>query len=199
MANYGFAVFCILWIVLSLILLPVVEGQTDYSLMITDPAWTFVSILGLLASMTGIFAVLGIYHLNYEQGGLTLLIGIVLLVIGFALEMSGLSWDVFIWPVICSDSTHASFVRDGNFTNTIQFMCFFVSMVFFLLLGSVITAIGLLKTKRFGKLIPSLIIAGILFYLGGNFLSYYLSYIGLGLYSCAFILTGKKIMRTAKI
>jgi hypothetical protein len=139
--------------------------------------------------------VFGIYHTQREHGGILLFVGIIVLVLGLMLEMAGLTWDTFIWPLLCANESYISFVREGVFINSMPFMFFFISLISFLLLGTVITALGLLKTKRFGKMIPVLLISGILLYVIGNFLLFYLALLGLCLYSCAFILIGNRIWK----
>ncbi|MBN1396798.1 MAG: hypothetical protein JXA06_02090, partial [Bacteroidetes bacterium] len=170
-----------------------------YSLLITDPEWTLVSLSGLFAGILGIFAILGIYHLNYEQGGVTLLIGTILFVLGLTFETVSLSWDIFIWPVICADNTLISFVSSGVFTNTFQFMSFFISLMVLLLSGTILTALGLLKTKKYGKLVPVLLIIGIIFYLAGSFLSFYAGILGLSIFSLAFILIARRLFILVKV
>jgi hypothetical protein len=192
LTNYGFAFFCLLWVALSFLLLPVIEGQKDYSLLINDPEWIYVSSIGLISSILGIFAVFGIYYTNRNHEGILLFVGIVLLVLGLALEMASLTWDTFIWPVLCADKSLISFVRDGVFLNSMQFMFFYVALIIFLFFGSVLTALALLKIKKHGMFVPSLLIIGIILYLLGNFLSVYLASVGLCLYSFAFILIAKR-------
>ncbi len=113
-SSFAFSFFCLLWVALSLLLLPVDAGQQDYSLMVTNPSWTFISSMGLAATLFGLFAVVGIYYANRARSGMLLFAGTVVLVLGLALEWAGLTWDVFIWPVICANDRYISFVREGG-------------------------------------------------------------------------------------
>ena len=128
LAAFLFAFFCILWIALTYIVLPVTQGQKDYSVMITSPGWSLISLSGLLASIFGIFAVFGIYHTNREPGGKLLFIGIVLLFLGLILEFASLTWDTFIWPVVCASDKYISFVKEGIFISSTQFSSFVISL-----------------------------------------------------------------------
>src|SRR3989304_9973777 len=118
-ACFGFALFCLLWVIFTYLLLPVAEGQKDYALMVNDPEWIYVSLTGLVSSIFGIFAVFGIVHANREHGGMFLFIGVVILVLGLLLEMASLTWDTFIWPVLCANENFISFVRVGSNINII--------------------------------------------------------------------------------
>lgn len=194
-ATFGFAAFCILWVVLSLVLLPVAEGQNDYSILVTDSQWTLVSLSGLLSAVFGIFAIFGIYFTNRDRGGLLLFIGTVILVMGILFEFTSLTWEVFIWPVLCSDSNYLSFVQSGIFVKSPQFMVFILLMLMFLLGGNFIVAISFLKNKIYGKLIPWLMISGVLLYGIGNLSVIYIASIGLCIYCLAFILIGIHLMK----
>ena len=57
-AAFGFALFVLLWTVLSYTLLPVAEGQSDYSLMVMDPQWTIIATAGLVLYSLA-FAIIG--------------------------------------------------------------------------------------------------------------------------------------------
>jgi hypothetical protein len=193
--SMGFAFCCLLWVAGSYLLLPVSAGEQDYSLMIKDPEWIYVAMIGLLSAIIGIFAVFGIYLTNRDHKGILLFTGTALLVLGLVFETAGLTWDVFIWPVICSDTAYISFITKGIFIQSPQFMIFFIALLAFLASGSVLFALGLGKTGKYGKLIPGLMITGIIFYIAGNFVSLHIASVGLCLYSIAFILIG---MRTWK-
>jgi hypothetical protein len=194
-ACFAFALCCILWVVFTYFLLPFKEGQEDYTLMINDPAWIYVTLLGLLSSVFGLFAVFGIYFANRDAGGVLLFVGVVILVLGLALEMASLTWDAFIWPVFCAHKEFSSFVSEGIFIKSIQFKIYIIALISFLFIGSILTAVGLLKTKRFGWLIPVLIIVGIILYGTGNFLVIHLATIGLCAYSISFVLIGLRLMK----
>ncbi|MFO7659061.1 MAG: hypothetical protein R6W78_18525 [Bacteroidales bacterium] len=194
-AAFIFAICCILWIVLSYLILPVAEAQGDYSLLVTTPGWTLVSFTGLLASIFGIFTVFGIFHANREKGGWLLFTGIVLLFLGLALEMASLTWEVFIWPVVCASEDHISFVKDALFIESIQFKSFIVSLLGLLFLGNLVTAIALFRIKKYGIIAPVLIMAGILLFVAGNFISMHVSSAGLCIYAVAFVMIGLRLRR----
>jgi len=195
MAAFLFVFFCLLWVALSYIVLPFASGQKDYSMLILDSEWTLVALSGLLSSLFGIFAVFGIFHANREKGGMLLFIGIVLLVTGIAFEWAGLTWDIFIWPVVCTYEQYISFVREGLIFGSPQFTAFFIAMLVFLFSGNILTAIGLLKAGKWGKLIPILLITGILLYGIGNLVLIYLATLGLCIYCLAFILIGIQLWK----
>ncbi|MBN2611130.1 MAG: hypothetical protein JXB00_06200 [Bacteroidales bacterium] len=194
-AAFLFALFCILWIVLSYFILPVAEAQGDYSVLVTTPGWTLVSFTGLLASIFGILVVFGIFHASREQGGWLMFTGTVLLFLGLMLEMASLTWEVFIWPVVCASEDHISFVKEAIFTETIQFKSFIVALLGLLFLGNLVTAIALLRIKKYGMVAPVLILAGIVLYIAGNFISMHVSSAGLCIYAIAFVMIGLKLRR----
>lgn len=68
----GFAFFCLLWLIFTYLLLPVLEGQKDYALLVNDPEWIYTALVGLLSSILGFFAVFGIYHTNRDAGGIVM-------------------------------------------------------------------------------------------------------------------------------
>jgi len=194
-AAFGFALFCLLWAGLSNLLLPVAEGQKDYSLMVNDPEWALISLFGLLSSLFGIFAVFGIYHVIHESGGFLLLAGTVILILGLCFEMASLTWDTFIWPVLCAADQYVPFVLSSAFIISPQFKSFVAVMIVSLFAGTICTAIALLKSKRFGKLIPWLLIAAIILYATGNFTILHIAAAGLCIYAIAFIMIGLRLYR----
>ncbi|MBN1413963.1 MAG: hypothetical protein JW973_02585 [Bacteroidales bacterium] len=194
-ASFGFAFFCLLWILLSWLLLPIAEGRNDYSLMIMDPEWFLVSLMGLLSSVFGIFAVFGIYHTIYESGGPLLLIGIVLLVLGIFCEFATLTWDTFIWPVVCANDQYISFVRSWIFIVSPQFKAYIAIMLVSLFTGSILTAVALVRSRRFGKPVPWMLMLGILLYGAGHFSLMFLTMVGLCIYSLAFTIIGIRLLK----
>ncbi len=194
-ACFGFALFCVLWIAGTYLLVPSLKANNDYSMVARDPEWIYVSLAGLLSSIFCIFAVFGIFYVSRDAGN-RMFIGTVLLVLGLLLEMASLTWDAFIWPVVCADDRYIGFVREGNFIRSPQFLAFIISLLACLFFGSILTALGLLKAKRYGVFVPVLIIAGILLYGIGNLLLIHIASFGLLLYSLAFVLIGLKIRKT---
>ncbi len=192
---FGFAVFCLLWISLSYFLLPIKEGQNDYSLLVNDNEWIYVSIIGLISSILGISAVIGVFYANRDVGGVLLFIGVITLLWGLALEFASLTWDIFIWPVLCANDKFLSFVREGIFIKSFQFKIFTIVLLFSLGIGNIFTAIGLLKIKRFGRITPLLLIAGILLYGVGSLLIMHVATVGLCIYSLSFVLIGLRLLK----
>ena len=189
-SSIGFAVFCLLWVFLTYVFLPVME--TDYSVLIRDPQWTLVTSAGLIASILGIFALFGLYHHTRKSPVLTS--GIILLILGLMLELSGKTWDLFVWPVLCSYEQHLPFIKQGLFLESLPFMVFFILLLLFLFVGSLLTGIGFLKIKQYGKA-PFLIIIGIVLYAAGNFTLFHLAAAGLCVYSVAFLMIGIKLFK----
>ncbi len=194
-ASFSFAVFCLLWTLLTFLLLPVEASESDYSLLVLDPQWTAVALCGLLASVFGLFALGGILIDAYDRAGYGLLIGIILFVLGLLLEFAGLTWDVFIWPVICANNQYVSFVTDGVLISNIRFNVFLILMLTLLISGTFLTAFSLLKSRLYGKWVPWMLIAGIVFYALGHLFTMYVSMAGLCLYCGAFVLIGIKLLK----
>lgn len=194
-ASLAFALLCLLWVAFTYAFLPILEGQNDYSIMVKDNEWIFTSLAGLLASIAGIYAIMGIYYANRKVGGFILFTGVVFLILGFALEMASLTWDVFIWPVMSMNDEYLSFIREGIFIRSIQFKIFIIALLIFLSAGNILTAVGLIKTKKYGITMPLLLIIGILFYVAGNLLLVHIATAGLLIYSISFILIGLKLFK----
>jgi hypothetical protein len=193
---FEFAIFCLLWVLMNYTLLPLTEGQKDYSILIRDPQWTLIAVIGLLSSVFGLFAVMGTYHVTRNEGGLILFIGSIILVFGLMLEMGALTWDTFIWPVICANENYITFISSGTFINTIQFKIYIFSMLGFLLLGTILFAIGLYKAKKIGKIVPAFLILGILLYAAGNMTIILIASIGLVIYNIAFLIIGVRLLKS---
>lgn len=188
----GFACGCLLWVAGSNLLLPVNAGQQDYSLMIRDPDWLLVALIGLLSAIIGIFAVFGLYLVNRDHPGGLLFAGTVLLVLGLVFETAGLTWDIFIWPVLAASDKYAGFITDGLFVQSPQLMSFLITMLALLAAGNILTALGLGRTGKYGNWVPWLMIIGIILYVAGNFVSLQIATAGLCLYSIAFVMIGIK-------
>jgi hypothetical protein len=191
-ASFGFALFCMLWVILNYSLLPVTD---DYALLVKDSGWIYVSVSGLLSAILGIFAVFGIFHDSRDKGGMLLFIGAVILVLGLMVEMSSLTWDTFIWPAICSSDQYVSYVNSGLFVETIQFKIFMICLLSFLFIGNILFAIGLMKTRSYGLLIPLLLIVGIVLYAVGNFTLIHIASAGLVVYCAAMVMIGIRLFQ----
>lgn len=194
-SSFAFAFFCLLWIALSLIFIPVSNADLDYSILVNDPQWNLATSVGLLTSVFGLFAVLGLYFVNRTKGGVLFFIGVVVLVIGLIFEFASLTWDLFIMPVLCATEKYNSFVSEGVLLESTQFKVFIITMLISLLLGNILTGIALFKAKNFGKLIPFFLILGIILYFAGSISSFYIGSLGLFIYSLSFIFIGLKLWK----
>jgi len=191
----GFAFFCMLWVVISVSLLPISEGQNDFSLVIINRYWSFISSIGLISCVFGIFTVIGICLYLKDTIRILLIVGLSMLLLGFVFEFSSLTWDTFIWPVLCGDIQYVSFVKSGYFIASKQFVIFIGIMFFLLFFGSILTSISFIRSKSFGKLIPWLLIFGIFLYSVGNFTIIYIAFFGLFIYSLAFVFIGIRLLK----
>jgi hypothetical protein len=198
-SAFAFAFFCLLWTILMLALLPASAGQKDYSLMVTDPQWTIVAITGLISSVFALIAVSGIYHRSHEKGGILLFAGVAIFSLGILFEFASLTWDVFIWPVMCANEQYIGFVSSGELIKTPQFKVFLILMLGSLFLGTVLTALALLKIKDYGKWSPWLLISGIVLYAAGGLVNVFVGTAGLVLYCLAFVLIGYRFLNPEKI
>lgn len=162
--------------------------------MVIDPQWTLVAIMGLISSVFALFAVFGIYRRSHEKGGILLFAGVVVFALGILFEFASLTWDVFIWPVVCSNEQYIGFVSSGELIKTPQFMVFLVLMLGCLFTGTVLTALALIKIKDYGRWSPWLLISGIVLYATGSLVNVFLGTAGLMVYCFAFVLIGLKLL-----
>ncbi|MFW5699274.1 MAG: hypothetical protein ACOCXS_00045 [Bacteroidota bacterium] len=192
-ASILFALLCIAWVALSLFFLPVSQGQDDYTFLILAPGWDSISAIGLLASLFGVFSVAGIYAIHYNQKGFLFPVGTLLLLLGLLLEFGALTWDTFVWPALVTDDRGLAIIRENVFIESVQFWIFFIALLVFLLVGTIFFSIALWKSRVYGKMIPVLLVLGIILYVAGSATVVYISSIGLTIYSLAFFFIGVKL------
>jgi hypothetical protein len=185
--SLAFALLSISWLACTHAFLPVFDGQQDYGLLVADSDWTWITLLGFLAAMAGLFAASGLYQALRARSRVLAFWGYLMLSIGLCMELSALSWDLFVWPALIERPGMMDYLRRGLFLATTQFQALLVVMLATLLVGSILLGISIWRSRAFPLWTALCLLSGIVLYAVGNLVHVTIASIGLGLYSAGFI------------
>lgn len=174
------------------ILLPYGDLTVSLSILVKNPRWTKVNLVGVIGALFGLLGQAGIYLYQFGEVGWTASIGFYIASAGTALLLGTMLWDTILWPILVKqDESLLAF--SGPIYQSKTFLPFFISAGALYAVGYVLVGIGIIQ----GDILPQ--IAGILlavgapaFALGPMFgrLQVYLRSIGVTLLSLALIILG---------
>lgn len=82
-----------------------------------------------------------------------------------------MTWEIFVYPVLVSDSSFISIIRDEVLIADPMVSTFFTIFTIIIFIGVVLFSIALLRTKEFSKVAVVLFLTGaILYAIGGIFI-----------------------------
>ena len=99
-ANVVSAVSLLLYWFLYAILLPLNEVPTNYHLLILDPSWLFVNVLGVIGFVLALIGILGLFFKQYNDLTWYGIVGFLITFVGQIFYNAGLYYETFIWPIL---------------------------------------------------------------------------------------------------
>ncbi len=188
----------IVYVFLSQALLPLNLAKTDFASLVLNKNWLFVSCFVFPGVLLSLFGIIALYSKIMEKSGIIGLIGFILVTLTFVLQISELTWEICLYPVIANYNPALPLFQDQLIIKSPLVVLFLSIFLISASSGNIFFGIGLIKSKTLTIWLGIIMIIGALFYSFGPLLWRPLASAGLLIYSIVFIYLGwlmwKKIL-----
>lgn len=183
------------------ILLPYSKLSTTLSLLVLDPDWTLVNVLGSLGSLLGILGLVGLYFSLENEISTIATAGFLIAMAGSILMFIALMRDTIMWPILAKhDPSLLDFT--GPIYTSKTFLPFFIFSGLLYAAGYVIFGLALANSSIYPQLAGHLLAWGaLLFVIGSMFgsLQVYIRSVGLTALTIGTIWLGIILLRISKM
>jgi len=198
-ANIVSAVLLLLFWFLFAILLPLNEVPTNYHLLILDPNWLLVNILGVFGFVLALVGILGLFFKQYNELTWYGVVGFLITFVGQVFYNAGMYYETFIWPILAaSDPTLVELSTGPIYSNPVFFAMQMVAGTMYAV-GFLIFAISAFRSKAFSTrptskwaILP--LVLGVIMFIPG-FFPYVVRTIGIVVYAIGIVWVGVILIR----
>ncbi|MGD1044499.1 MAG: hypothetical protein ABR936_04105 [Bacteroidota bacterium] len=192
------SIFLTAWAICWTTLLPVHERARDISLMILSPNWIWIASLAFPGTLFMIFGFTAVYARIHNQAGILGLIGYVFIILAYIFQVTKITWEIFVYPIIVSYEPSIALFRDRILMQHPQFILFRWLASITIFLGVILFCITLIRSRDFPKSAGVLILCGALIYAIGPMLNIYLAIAGVVILSLGCFILGYKMLPDVK-
>ena len=189
------SVLLLAYSILFPLLLPMSEMLTDFTLLVLNPNWLWISLVVFIGVMMMIFGFVAVYSKLFAESGLTGLVGFIFIEIAYILQACKVTWEIFLWPVIASNQTSLFLLKDFVIKNTALVVTFREIASITIFAGIILFCIALIRSKSFPKLGGILIFIGAFMYGLGPLLSVIVAMAGIFILSIGCTIIGLSLIK----
>jgi len=165
------SVLMLMYSILFPLLLPLSEMYSDYTLVVLNPNWMWLSVVVFTGITLMIFGFIAVYSRFYVESGIVGLLGFIFVEIAYILQECKVTWEIFLWPVIASHRESMFLLKDFIIKNSALVTAFRVIASITIFLGIVLFCVALIRSNSFPKLGSIFIFVGAFMYGLGPILS----------------------------
>ena len=192
------AMFLTVYAIFFNTLLPIKNISTDFSLVIINPHWIWITSFALAGIIFLIFGFTAVYSRLYKESGITGLIGYLLISLAYILQACQITWEIFIYPIITKNSSSIILFKDGILEKSYLFIFFQYASLFTILAGISLFCLVISRSNKFHSIAGILVFIGSIFYGIGSMLSIFVGLIGIVVFSIGCFMLGTRLMREIK-
>jgi hypothetical protein len=189
------SVLLLAYSILFPLLLPMSEMLTDFTLLVLNPNWLWISLVVFIGVMMMIFGFVAVYSKLFAESGLTGLVGFIFIEIAYILQACKVTWEIFLWPVIASNQTSLFLLKDFVIKNSALVVTFREIASITIFAGIILFCIALIRSKSFPKLGGILIFIGAFMYGLGPLLSVIVAMAGIFILSIGCTIIGLSLIK----
>ena len=189
------SVLLLAYSILFPLLLPMSEMLTDFTLLVLNPNWLWISLVVFIGVMMMIFGFVAVYSKLFAESGLTGLVGFIFIEIAYIFQACKVTWEIFLWPVIASNQTSLFLLKDFVIKNSALVVTFREIASITIFAGIILFCIALIRSKSFPKLGGILIFIGAFMYGLGPLLSVIVAMAGIFILSIGCTIIGLSLIK----
>ena len=189
------SVLMLMYSILFPLLLPLSEMYSDYTLVVLNPNWMWLSVVVFVGILLMIFGFTAVYSKFYAESGIVGLLGFIFVEIAYILQACKVTWEIFLWPVIASHRESMFLLKDFIIKNSALVTTFRVIASIAIFLGIILFCIALIRSNSFPKLGGILIFVGAFMYGLGPILSVIMAMAGIFILSTGCSIIGMTLIK----
>jgi hypothetical protein len=194
LANIISAVFLLLFWFLYAILLPINEVPTNYHLLILDPDWLIVNVLGVIGFVLALVGILGLFFKQFNDLTMLGMVGFLITFVGQVLYNAGIYYETFIWPVLAESDPNLINLSNGPIYSNPAFFLMLMLAGSIYVIGFLIFGYSTYKTNSFSKWAILILVIGVVLFIPG-FFPYIIRTVGIIVYAIGLILIGYRLFK----
>ena len=176
-------------------LLPIADIRRDMTTSVLNPNWIWIASSALFGVVFMIFGFMAVYSKMHEASGVVGLLGFIFVEIAYFLQGCKVTWEVFLYPIICTNPASAFLLRDFVIWHNPLVGAFKMTAMLTIFAGIILFCAALVRSKEFPKIGGILVFAGAMIYGFGPMLSVAVAIGGITILSIGCLILGLKLMR----
>ncbi|MHA2009934.1 MAG: hypothetical protein ACW99E_21920 [Promethearchaeota archaeon] len=193
-ANILSAVFLLLFWFLYAILLPINEVPANYHLLILDPDWLIVNVLGVIGFVLALIGILGLFFKQFNDLTALGMVGFLITFVGQVLYNAGIYYETFIWPVLAESDPNLIDLSNGPIYSNPAFFTILMLAGSIYVIGFLIFGYSTYKTDSFPKWAILILVIGVVLFIPG-FFPYIIRTVGIIVYAVGLIWMGYMLIK----
>ncbi|MHA2197914.1 MAG: hypothetical protein ACXABO_20210 [Promethearchaeota archaeon] len=193
-ANILSAVFLLLFWFLYAILLPINEVPTNYHLLILDPDWLIVNVLGVIGFVLALIGILGLFFKQFNDLTALGMVSFLITFVGQVLYNAGIYYETFIWPVLAESDPNLIDLSNGPIYSNPAFFTMLMLAGSIYVIGFLIFGYSTYKTDSFPKWAILILVIGVVLFIPG-FFPYIIRTVGIIVYAVGLIWMGYMLIK----
>ncbi len=190
------ALLLILYSILFFFVLPFNQMKIDFSKLVLHNYWILTSFIAFIGLLLLIYGYLAIYTKIYSTSGLIGLISIVLIEIAYLLQIIKVSWEIFLYPIICNHLESIFLINKLIIISNPLVKIFNITSSLTILAGIILFSLVIFKSKVYSKISAIFICLGAIMYGGGPFIGAFVSLIGILIFAIGCVLISKILLKS---
>lgn len=187
------------WVILWTSLIPISSIAKDFSILILNPNWIWVTSIVFTSTILMIFGFTAVYSKIYKCTGYSGLLGFIFIVLAYILQTALTSWELFLYPVIAQNASSVFLLREKVILFSSEFVIFRTSLGISIFLGVLLFCISIIRSKEFSTISALLILIGSVFYAISPMLNVSIEILSIIMLSSGCFLLGKKLLSSSAI
>lgn len=196
--GYSLIFGSLLFVIYSIcfqLMLPMSQIKTDYSALVQNANWIWISFVAFIGVILMIFGFLSVYSRIYVESGWIGFFGFLLVELAYLFQACKVTWEIFIYPAILSYQGSIPLLRDSILRHYPLVVGFRTAADITILLGIIFFCLAIIRSKVFPKLAGVFIFVGALLYGLGPILSAPIAISGICILSIGCFILGIRLIR----
>jgi hypothetical protein len=186
------------WVVCRVTMLPGQAVLKDFSVMVFNPNWLWITSLALYGLILMTFGFIAVYSRIYKTAGVSGFIGYLFIMVAYILQIAQVTWEVFVYPAIAGYPPALALFKNRMLFNHPQVRLFRSVTEIVILLGVILFCKALVQSKEFSKSAGILFFIGAVIYAVGSSVNMFAEITGILMLSAGCFIIGKTMFLGAK-
>lgn len=180
-------------------LLPLADIRRDMTLAVNNPNWLWLAVVVFMGIIFLMFGFMAVYSRMHEDSGVIGFLGFIVVEIAYLLQAAKVSWEIFLYPVICANDAFVPLLRDSIIKHSPLVSILNMAAMVTILLGIILFCRAIYCSDKFSKPAGILVFAGALIYGVGPMLAAAVAISGIFIFAVGCLMLGLKLMKEIQV